>query len=209
MPDSNTVDLVANPEPLGTVPAPATGAPRNSASIRAMAQKLLNMIAGAVQVASPTGMVAAIAGNAAPSGWLLCNGQAVSRTTYAPLYAVLGTMYGAGDGSTTFNLPDLRGRVLLGAGQGVGLTNRALGATGGAEAHALSIPELPAHNHRDPTANNPAVPNGGLYELPTLYSERAYPDFDYVYAAPTSSTGGNQAHNNMQPFTVLNYIIRT
>lgn len=77
---------------------------------------------------SPTGAVIGFAGSSAPSGWLLCDGSAVSRTTYADLFTAIGTSYGVGDGSTTFNLPDLRGRVPVGVGQGSGLTNRALAA---------------------------------------------------------------------------------
>src|SRR5207302_11385946 len=83
----------------------------------------------------------------APTGFLLCDGSAVSRTTYTALFAVIGTTYGSGDGSTTFNVPDLRGRVAVGAGQGTGLTNRVLGAMSGEENHVLTIAEMPAHTH--------------------------------------------------------------
>lgn len=95
----------------------------------------------------PSGTVLPYAGSSAPSGWLLCDGSAVSRTTYARLFAVIGTTFGAGDGSTTFNLPDTRGRSVLGAGSGTGLTSRALGATGGAETHTLTEDEMPSHTH--------------------------------------------------------------
>lgn len=88
----------------------------------------------------PKGMVSPFAGSSAPTGWLLCNGGAVSRTTYSALYAVVGTTYGSGDGSTTFNVPDLLGRVPMGAGAGTGLTSRTLGAELGGET-------LPAHVH--------------------------------------------------------------
>lgn len=212
MPDSNTVMLTATPRPLGEVPAPATGAPRNSAQMREMAQALLDMIAGAALTATPTGTVVAHAGNAAPGGWLLCDGRAVSRTTYAALYTVLGTRFGAGDGALTFNLPDLRGRTVIGTGQGTGLTNRALGAQGGAETHALSIPELPSHSHKSPTSagNAYATPSpGNLSDFEVVSSDSTYTTYDYGRAAPTEVTGGNGAHNNMQPYLALNYIIRT
>jgi microcystin-dependent protein len=82
-----------------------------------------------------------------PQYWLNCDGSAISRTAYPDLYTLIGTTYGAGDGATTFNLPDLRGRVGLGTGQGSGLTNRLLAAIGGEETHALSVAELAAHTH--------------------------------------------------------------
>ena len=74
-----------------------------------------------------------VAGGTPPAGWLEADGSAISRTTYAELFALIGTTYGTGDGSTTFNLPDARGRTAIGAGQGSGLTNRALAAKGGEE----------------------------------------------------------------------------
>jgi microcystin-dependent protein len=105
------------------------------------------------------GEVVDYAGTAAPSGWLLCYGQAISRTTYSALYAILSTTYGSGDGSTTFNVPDLRGRVSAGqddmggtsANRLTGLTNGVngdtLGATGGLESFTLVEANLPAHTH--------------------------------------------------------------
>lgn len=76
-----------------------------------------------------------------------CDGSAISRTDYADLFEVIGTTYGAGDGATTFNLPDFRGRVPIGTGQGTGLTDRTLGATVGAETHQLTTAQMPQHNH--------------------------------------------------------------
>jgi microcystin-dependent protein len=97
--------------------------------------------------ALPPATVQMFAGSAAPTGWLLCNGAAVSRTGNAALFAAIGTAFGVGDGSTTFNVPDLRGRAPIGAGQGAGLTNRALGAKPGEENHQLLAAELAAHAH--------------------------------------------------------------
>jgi hypothetical protein len=91
----------------------------------------------------PPGTVESFAGSVAPNGWLLCNGQIVSRTTYISLFTAIGTIYGAGDGVTTFNLPDMRGRVSVAAGAGPGLTNRVLGVTDGEEKHTLTINEMP------------------------------------------------------------------
>lgn len=94
----------------------------------------------------PPGMVIAYGGVSVPSGWLEANGAAVSRTTYASLFAAIGTTYGAGDGSTTFNLPDLRGRTVVGAGAGPGLTDRVLGTGYGTENVTLSQANLPNVN---------------------------------------------------------------
>ena len=91
------------------------------------------------------------AASTAPSKWLLCDGAAISRTTYDDLFALVGTTYGTGDGTTTFNLPDFRGRAPIGAGQGSGLTNRALGEVLGEEAHANTSVENGTHTHTGPS----------------------------------------------------------
>lgn len=120
--------------------------------------------------ASPVGAIHQYAGATDPvdqSGaarWMICDGRAISRTTYATLFAQLGTTYGAGDGSTTFNIPDGMGRVMVGAGQGSGLTNRLRGFKAGEESHALSVAEMPAHNHGGATgamSANAAHNHGG------------------------------------------------
>jgi len=147
----------------------------------------------------PAGAIIPYISETEPSGWLKCDGTAVSRTTYSSLFAVVGTAFGSGDGSTTFNLPDLRGRTVIGSGTGSGLTARTLAATGGAETHILSISEMPAHTHsysnqpfmQDSTSGGDTRPAG---------SNSSY---------TTGSTGGGAAHNNMQPFLVLNYMIKT
>lgn len=157
----------------------------------------------------PTGGIISFGGSSAPSGYLLCDGSAVSRTTYAALFAVLGTTYGTGDGSTTFNVPDLRGRSPLGSGQGSGLTNRALGASGGEETHTLSIGEMPSHSHvhgvpwygsGNFTYNNPA--SGPAYRM------TPHPD-DGSGNVSTNATGSGNAHSVMDPFMVTNFIIKT
>lgn len=94
----------------------------------------------------PVGGVIPFAGATPPSGWLLCDGSAVSETTYAALFALLGYAYGIGDAGT-FKLPDLRGRVVVGAGQGASLTNRTLAQQFGSEAHLLTSAEMPSHTH--------------------------------------------------------------
>lgn len=116
---------------------------------------------------TPVGTVTAYGGTAAPTGWLLCYGQNVSRTTYAALFTAIGTTFGVGDGSTTFTLPDLRGRVIAGqddmggvsanrlTGLSGGINGDTLGGTGGVESHVLTDAELSSHSH----ATNPAAVN--------------------------------------------------
>lgn len=120
---------------------------------------LATQIKTSVDLAVPVGMVVDYAGTAAPTNWLLCYGQAVSRTTYADLFTAIGTVYGVGDGSTTFNLPDARGRVVAGqddmggtsanrlTGQSGGVNGDTLGGVGGDETHELTIAQLAAHTH--------------------------------------------------------------
>ncbi|WP_412468125.1 phage tail protein [Pedobacter sp. KLB.chiD] len=109
--------------------------------------------------ADPAGSYKLSAANSM-TGYLLCDGSAVSRTTYAALYAVIGTTFGAGDGSSTFNLPDFRGRVFGGVGSGTGLTTRSLGNTIGSEAVTLNSNNMPYHRHRTSLA---AAGNDGSF----------------------------------------------
>lgn len=141
-------------------------------------------------------------GSTAPDGWLFCNGSAVSRATYADLFAAIGTVYGAGDGSTTFNLPDMRGRAPIGVGQGSGLTNRTLGTKLGAETHQLTVGEMPNHNHAIARSNvagsntdRVAAGGGSATDIGTS-------------SIPVQNNGLNGAHNNMQPSLVCNFIIK-
>lgn len=147
----------------------------------------------------PTGTMMPFAAASIPSGWLLCNGSLINRTTYAALFAVIGTTYGAGNGSTTFGLPDLRGKAPIGAGQGTGLTNRALAATGGEELHTLSTGEMPAHQHKVRWSTGA----GGSASFYAPGSALGGTDYEI-----DASEGGGGAHNNMQPFLALNYIIK-
>ena len=160
----------------------------------------------------PTGMVVPYAGAAAPDGWLLCQGQAVSRTTYAQLFSVIGTTYGSGDGSTTFNLPDMRGRVAVGS-------DANLGAKAGAKTHALTNAELPVLSgaivmHSSNVGTNiqtvngvfkPAITNNGKYrgggELVSDIGTSSVGHFSL-------NIGGGQAMSLIQPSLYLNYLIK-
>jgi microcystin-dependent protein len=153
---------------------------------------------------TPSGAILQFAGSSAPSNWLLCDGALVSRTTYATLFGVIGTNYGAGDGSSTFKLPDLRGRVPIGAGQGSSLTNRVIAATGGAETHTLTVSQMPSHSHAIPLYD---YSDGGQANLTTAGTDDVT-DFRSNSQDPVDNTGGNQPHNNMQPFLVVNHIIK-
>ncbi len=151
----------------------------------------------------PPGWLNDYAGSTAPSGWLLCAGQAVSRATYANLFAVIGTTYGVGDGSTTFNIPDLRGRTRIGldnmngtsANVVTGAWADSLGGTGGAETHTLITNEIPAHTHT--TGVQSANYSGGANTAVAGGSGGA-----------TGSAGGGAAHNNMPPSFAVNVIIK-
>jgi microcystin-dependent protein len=172
------------------------------------------------------GMVVPYAGSAAPTGWLIANGQAVSRATYAALYAVVGGIYGTGDGVSTFNLPDLRGRVPMGGGAGGGLTNRTLASALGAEGVALTTPQLPSHfhditdklhRHQSLQANigggveqgapSYRIQPGALYLLDNDLGKTLI-DYAFSNITATNGAGGDQPHDNVQPSLVLTYIIK-
>lgn len=129
------------------------------------------------------------------NGWLKCDGRAVSRITYADLFASIGISFGAGNGTTTFNLPDARGRVIGAIGTGAGLTARSLGASVGAETHTLTVGEIPAHTH---SVTNAAYQSGNN-TLTTSDSSPGELDLVNTTTITSGSTGGGGAHNNMQP----------
>lgn len=160
------------------------------------------------------GEIKMFAGNFAPTGWALCDGQLLPIAQNQALFALLGTTYG-GDGITTFALPDLRGRVPIHAGTGTGLSARQLGEMGGQESVVLTTQQLPSHTHTAtiaadstvsttdspqralPARNAASTPSYGTSANSTLAST----------AVAVGSTGGGQAHPNMQPYTCVYFII--
>jgi microcystin-dependent protein len=144
---------------------------------------------------NPVGTINIFSGSSAPGGWLICDGSEISRTTYADLFSVIGTAYGVGNGSSTFNIPNLKGKIPVGYNSSETEFNT-IGKTGGAKTHILTATELPANFIRD-RATQEAGNFSGIYDsLPAGYWKHGH------------NTGGGQAHNNIQPYITMNYIIK-
>ncbi len=139
--------------------------------------------------------------------WLIEDGREVSRATYAALFAAIGTEYGAGNGTTTFNLPDTRGRVSIGAGQGASLTNRVRAVKFGEETHTLTVAELASHTH-GPLTGVGAFHMGSQPGSYGSHESTEPPSNGTKDQATTAAEGSNVPHNNMQPAIVKNKIIR-
>jgi microcystin-dependent protein len=161
----------------------------------------------------PSGTILDFAGSTAPVGFLLCDGSAISRTTFSTLFAAIGTIWGVGDGFTTFNLPNLNGRTTIGSGTYVdgvsGSITRSVAQTMGAEAHVLTTPQMPSHNHTQDAHNHTyfvvspggGLASGGQFGTPLASTGAAQPAIQ--------STGGGLAHNNMQPSLVILKMIKS
>jgi microcystin-dependent protein len=156
------------------------------------------------------GEIRMFAGNFAPRGWALCDGQLLQISSYSALFSILGTTYG-GDGRTTFGLPDLRGRVALHPGGGAGLTLRRLGERSGTESTVLTIGQMPSHSHllKSSGDNGSAVSPAGLVPAKNAAGVPVYgpPTSEHMADDAIEPMGGNQAHDNMQPWLGVNYII--
>lgn len=168
------------------------------------------------------GEIRMFAGAKPPTNWVWCDGQLLSVIDYAQLYNLLGTTWG-GNGTTNFAVPDLRGRVPVGQGQGPNLTSRSLGQAGGTSQVALAVTNLPAHNHTFYASNKPATTpdisaNVGLaqplpstspagqvarYVPPSALSRQETMDANAI----TPAIGSGQAHANLMPYLAIQYMI--
>lgn len=141
-----------------------------------------------------TGTIVSWSTSSVPSGYLECDGSAVSRSTYSDLFTAVGTTYGSGDGSSTFNLPNMQDKVQVGKSSG-----KALASTGGSETHTLATSELPSHLHSDGGGGSGSFNNDS--SVSGMGSAKT--------GGNTGNTGGGGAHSIMQPYIALLYIIKT
>jgi microcystin-dependent protein len=158
------------------------------------------------------GQVIPVGFNFAPQGWHLCDGSLLSISEFSTLFNLIGTTFG-GNGTTTFALPDLRGRAVVDDGQGSGLQPYIMGEQGGAETTTITSSQIPSHTHALSGAASVSVPTPG----PTVTfgtTETTQPIYATAGASVTllpqtvaPSTGSGQPHENRQPLTTVNYII--
>lgn len=218
------IAMLANVIPPGVVPlGPAGFSLKNGLAVGANADASA-IFAYLLANGEASGVIKMFGGAVAPTGYLLCDGTSYLRATYPDLFAVIGTTYGAADG-THFNVPDLRGRVPLGAGTGdaADATAHALGAKSGTETHALVVTELAAHTHAvtDPGHVHATGESGGAgfvvdSNVGGTLDIGAGTAFETKLATDTGTTGvtvdsagSGAAHTNMQPTTAINFIIKT
>jgi len=201
-----------------------TAVPSATAAVTMTSAGVLSTVVGGWV---PTGVMLDFGGSAAPTGYLLCDGSAVSRSTYAALFAVIGTTFGAGDGSTTFAVPDFRRRVAVGSGgTSIGSLANTTGSTGGSEEVTLTAAQsgLPSHTHTASQAAHTHLATVGGNGADNQASTRAWSvngsgsyfnSQQMTNATPAitvdavSSAAAASAHNNLQPSLVVTKIIKT
>jgi microcystin-dependent protein len=163
--------------------------------------------------AIPVGGVIDYAGGTAPTGWFLCQGQAISRATYSVLFGIIGVTYGAGDGVSTFSLPDCRGRVVaaedagagrIGGGFAFGMNTGARGGVGGYYVHQLTVAEMPSHAHTfNDYYEHAQGPHGGPLQFGNDFTPQGA-----TTPNGTANAGSFQYHNNVQPTIIMQTIIK-
>lgn len=230
-----TLDALSNPSAANTLNSPSHSSQHANANdaIEALEAKVGVDNSGVTtsldyktRIWNPIGEITIWATSSAPTGWLVCDGSAVSRSTYSALFAIIGTTYGVGDGSTTFNLPNLKGRVVVGR-DAADSDWDVLGETRGSKTHTLVEAEIPVHTHSitinantldmvyNPQSYNSTYisgkdsDNNGIIDGTTNTFGMAL-NFvtDHTHTASAGNAGSGSAHNNIQPSIVLNYIIR-
>lgn len=155
------------------------------------------------------GQIKSFGYNFAPTDWMLCDGRTLQIAQYTALFSLLSTTFG-GDGINTFNLPDLRGRIAIGPGQGPGLPNYPQGQRGGSEQVTLTVAHLPTHNHAIKASSDSSVSTPANNFIGPV--DDRFKGFDLtpetsLNAAALSKVGGGQPHNNMPPYLVTNWCI--
>lgn len=164
------------------------------------------------------GEIRLFAATFAPRTWAFCAGQTIAIAQNTALFSILGTTYG-GNGQTTFQLPDLRGRTAIGVGSGAGLPSHSLGEMGGSHDVTLNVLQLPAHNHVAVVGASSNAPTGNDPTSAALASGTRAVPMPNIFSTPPASVpmgagsvvvgnaGGGQSHSNMQPYLGMNYVI--
>lgn len=171
----------------------------DAANVKDNSLTVVELLTASMDILTPPATLAGYGGAVAPAGWLFCDGAAVSRSTFARLFTALGgagSPWGLGDGSTTFNVPDLKGRTMIGAGTGSGLSARAVGGSAGTEPV-----NMPTHNH-------PLVAGGAVLSDAGGAFTVSGTDVTGIRVTTIGNTA-NPGGDNMPPFKVVNMIIRT